>query len=177
MLSYHADMDSHTNPFELGLDRLVDLDTEADFIGKRALKAIRDNGISRKQVGVVIDGEPLTSPNTRAWTLHSGDQSVGSVTSAVYSPRLGKNIALAMVDIDFAEIGEMLTVSMLGGIRQAQVVEKPFHDPKKQLAAKNVATEPSVESLTIEVDLPETTLLGIAATGHDFVSESSNPVG
>ena len=177
MLSYHADMDSHTNPFELGLDRLVDLDIEADFIGKQALKGIRDKGVSRKQVGVVIDGEALASPNTRTWTLHSGDQSVGSVTSAVYSPRLGKNIALAMVDIDFAEIGELLTVSMLGGIRQAQVVEKPFHDPKKQLAAKNVATEPSPESLTIEVDLPETTLMGIAATGHDFISESSNPVG
>lgn len=38
MLSYHADMDSHTNPFELGLDRLVDLEMDADFIGKAALK-------------------------------------------------------------------------------------------------------------------------------------------
>ena len=50
MLSYHADMDSHTNPFELGLDRLVDLEMEADFIGKAALTKIAEQGVSRKQV-------------------------------------------------------------------------------------------------------------------------------
>jgi glycine cleavage system aminomethyltransferase T len=41
MLSYHADADIHTNPFELGLDRLVNLDMEAEFIGKFALRRIK----------------------------------------------------------------------------------------------------------------------------------------
>ena len=49
MLSYHADADIHTNPFELGLDRLVNLDMDADFIGKAALKKIREQGISRNR--------------------------------------------------------------------------------------------------------------------------------
>jgi glycine cleavage system aminomethyltransferase T len=44
MLSYHADADIHTNPFELGLDRLVNLDMEADFIGKAALRRIKEDG-------------------------------------------------------------------------------------------------------------------------------------
>ncbi len=54
MLSYHADMDSSTNPYELGLDRLVELDMEADFIGKAALKRIREKGVSRKHVALAM---------------------------------------------------------------------------------------------------------------------------
>jgi len=42
MLSYHADMDSSTNPFELGLDRLVDLDADTRFIGREALQTLQD---------------------------------------------------------------------------------------------------------------------------------------
>jgi glycine cleavage system aminomethyltransferase T len=59
MLSYHADADYKTNPFELGLDRLVNLEIEADFIGKAALRRIKEQGVSRKQVGLVIEGTPL----------------------------------------------------------------------------------------------------------------------
>ena len=62
MLSYHADMDINTNPFELGLDRLVDLDMEDDFVGKDALRKIKTAGVKRGQIGLVIDGPPLTQP-------------------------------------------------------------------------------------------------------------------
>ena len=48
MLSYHADADITTNPYELGLERLVNLDIEADFIGKEALRRIRDEGVTRQ---------------------------------------------------------------------------------------------------------------------------------
>ena len=73
MLSYHADADIYTNPYELGFDRLVNPDLEADFIGKFALQRIRDNGATRKQVGLVLDGEPLAGPNTAFWSVnHDG---------------------------------------------------------------------------------------------------------
>ena len=86
MLSYHADADIHTNPFELGLDRLINLDMDADFIGKAALHRIREEGVKRKQVGLVIDTDPLKGPNTTFWPMNAGEQTVGKVTSAVYSP-------------------------------------------------------------------------------------------
>ena len=54
MLSYHADADINTNPFELGLDRLVNLDNDINFVGKDALKKIKQEGITRKQVGLEI---------------------------------------------------------------------------------------------------------------------------
>jgi len=88
MLSYHADADIHTNPFELGFDRLVDLEMDVDFIGKAALKKIRDEGVSRRQVGIEIDGEPLEGSNTTFWALEKNGETVGKVTSAIYSPRL-----------------------------------------------------------------------------------------
>ena len=135
MLSYHADADIHTNPFELGLDRLIKLDMEADFIGKAALRRIKAEGVSRKQVGIIIDCTPLPGPNTRFWDITSGGKTVGKVTSAVYSPRLAKNIALAMVDIDHTDLGTALDVNTGSAIISATIVEKPFYDPKKKIAA------------------------------------------
>ena len=133
MLSYHADMDLLTNPFELGMDRLVALDVDHDFIGKTALKKIKQDGITRKQIGIVLDGDRLTGPNTTFWPLKKDGKTVGKVTSAVYSPRLEKNIALAMVDLDVSDIGTALTVETRQDTRQAVVVEKPFYDPKKAI--------------------------------------------
>ena len=135
MLSYHADMDINTNPFELGLDRLIDLDADFEFIGKPALQKIRHQGITRKHVGLLISGPAMTGSNTRFWALEKDGQWVGKVTSAVYSPRLEKNIALAMVDADVAALGTEYQVIKQSGNETATVVEKPFFDPNKKLAA------------------------------------------
>lgn len=141
MLSYHADADAKTNPFELGMDRLVNLDMAADFVGKAALRRIRDEGVHRQQVGLVLDTDPLQGPNTTFWPISQGAKPVGQVTSAVYSPRLAQNIALAMVSVESAAIGSQLEVLMPCGLVQATVVERPFFDPKKNIttAAKPTA--------------------------------------
>ena len=135
MLSYHADADSDTNPFELGLDRLVNLDMEAEFIGKAALRKIKQEGAMRKQVGLILDCAPLTGPNTTFWSIQQDGATIGKVTSAVYSPRLKQNIALAMVATDAAILGAEVEVSTKTGAVKATVVERPFYDPKKQIAA------------------------------------------
>lgn len=135
MLSYHADMDAHTNPFELGLDRLVDLEMPANFIGKAALKQVQQQGISRQQVGLELDGEPLPGPNTQFWPVAVNGEVIGKVTSAVYSPRLKKNIALAMVTIGHSAVGTTCTVELTGETRSGTIVPKPFYDPKKQITA------------------------------------------
>tara|TARA_B100001063_G_scaffold23712_1_gene18027 strand:- start:255 stop:1397 length:1143 start_codon:yes stop_codon:yes gene_type:complete len=137
MLSYQADADINTNPYELGLDRLVNLDTEINFIGKQALKKIKEEGIKRKQIGLEIKSNPLKAPNTTFWTIFHDGKSVGKVTSAVYSPRLKKNIALAMVDIKSAKINSELDVQIDGALVNSIVVEKPFFDPKKQITTSN----------------------------------------
>ena len=135
MLSYHADADINTNPFELGFDRLINLDNDNNFIGKEALKKIKDNGITRKQVGIEIDCKPLGGPNTTFWELKKDNMNIGKVTSAVYSPRLKKNIALAMVLVEQSEIGNEFEVTTNEGLFNCIVVEKPFYDPKKRIAS------------------------------------------
>jgi aminomethyltransferase len=134
MLSYHADADINTNPFELGLDRLVSLDNNIDFVGKEALQKIKDKGITRKQVGIEIDCEPLKGPNTTFWKIEKDSIEIGKVTSAVYSPRLKKNIALAMVSIEQSELGNKFQVITNEGKFNCIIVEKPFYDPKKRIA-------------------------------------------
>jgi aminomethyltransferase len=135
MLSYHADADINTNPYELGLDRLVNLDMEADFIGKDALRRIRDEGVKRMQVGLIIEADPLKGPNTTFWPISKAGVEIGKVTSAVYSPRLQRNIALGMVAVEHAHLGTEVEVRLPSGPVMATVVERPFFDPKKSLAA------------------------------------------
>ena len=135
MLSYHADADINTNPFELGFDRLVNLDTDINFIGKEALKKIKQEGIKRKQVGLIIDCDPLSGPNTSFWPIEKDGKKIGKVTSAVYSPRLKKNIALSMIEVNHSELGNQLDVQTNEGKYSATIVEKPFYDPKKKIAS------------------------------------------
>lgn len=135
MLSYHADADINTNPYELGLGRLVNLDMPAEFIGKAALRRIQQQGVRRSQVGLILDGKALVGPNTSFWPISLAGNAVGKITSAVYSPRLQQNIALAMVGCEASQIGTQLEVATPDGLRRATVVERPFYDPKKQIAA------------------------------------------
>mgnify|MGYP001171852500 CR=1 FL=1 len=133
MISYRADADINTNPYELGMDRLINPDMEAEFIGKDALIRIRKNGVSRKQVGLRIECKRLKAPNTTFWKIRKNGKTVGKVTSAVYSPRLEQNIALALVSTEFSEIGNVVEVSMHYVTAQAFIVEIPFFDSQKKI--------------------------------------------
>ena len=133
MLSYHADMTINTNPLELGLDKYIDLDKDFNFVGKDALISILNKGIDRKQVGIIIDDDPMLGPNTRFWDIYVDDSVVGKVTSAVYSPRLKKNIALGMIKVDYSNLGQVLTVDSGTKKLHAVVTQKPFYDPNKSL--------------------------------------------
>jgi len=133
MLSYHADMTINTNPLELGMDKFIDLNSDFDFIGKDALIKIKNDGIKRKQVGLYLDNKRMDGPNTRFWNLIYNNKIVGKITSAVYSPRLEQNIALAIVDIKYSNLNQKLIVNDGNSEFNAVVVNKPFYDPNKNL--------------------------------------------
>lgn len=130
ILNYGIDITLDNNPFEVGLGWMVK-PKDADYIGKEALARIKQEGVTRKLVGVEIAGDNLEFNMTR-WPVGAGGQSVGFITSAVYSPRLKKNIGYANVPVAHAGTGTALTVDTPAGRRDAVVVPKPFIDPKKE---------------------------------------------
>ncbi|MDF2977496.1 MAG: glycine cleavage system protein [Actinomycetospora sp.] len=139
MLAYGCDITLDTNPLEVGYDYtwMVDLEQEADFVGKDALIRAKREGLSRSMVGVEIGGAPLGSFNDGSmiepFTVRDGTgEVVGSVTSACWSPRLERNIGLAMVATPSTPLGTELVVATLDDTRDGVVVEKPFVDPRKQ---------------------------------------------
>lgn len=132
IFNYRADMDWTNNPFELGLDRLVDLDTELPFMGKEALARIKARGVSRRLVGVEIAG-PRLEMNATFWPVEHAGRRVGKVTSAIYSPRLKRNIGFAWVPAAQSAQGSRLLVHAPDEARDATVVPMPFVDPGKQI--------------------------------------------
>jgi glycine cleavage system aminomethyltransferase T len=140
ILAYGADMWLDTNPFEvdMGYSWMVDLDQEADFVGKDALRRIKAEGPRRKLVGVEIAGPSLgtyvDNEMVDFFPVLLGDRDpVGQVTSACWSPRLEKNIGYAMLPVELAEFGAELEVEAPRGRSAAVVVPKPFYDPAKTI--------------------------------------------
>lgn len=132
ILNFGADMTIENNPYEVGLDRMVDLDKKAEFIGRESLRRIRSEGVKRKLVGLEIEGNAIEFNMTK-WEVHADGQRIGQVTSAVHSPRLKKNIGYAMVPADLSKMGTRFTVVTPWGERNTTVVPKPFVDPKKEI--------------------------------------------
>lgn len=85
-------------------------------------------------MGLEIEGPPIEATNTRFWPVYANDDEVGVITSAVYSPRLQRNIALAMVGVEQADRGTALRARRGSDDYPAKVVDLPFIDPQKRLA-------------------------------------------
>jgi len=132
LLNYWEDVTEDTNPYEVGLENFVDLDQEANFIGKEALKEIKTAGVARKLVGLEIHSEPL-SQSAQNWQVFSEDQVVGQITSAIYSPDLEKNIAYALIAMEHTIPGTKLVVNLEDETSPATVTKIPFIDNRDKV--------------------------------------------
>jgi len=128
IFNYGIDMTLDNNPYELGLERLVNLDKAADFIGREALRKIAQEGVKKKLVGLEIGGTKMDMNFTR-YPIRGG----GFVTSCVYSPRLKKNIGDGWLSVERAKEGARLEIDSPDAVRPAVVVPLPFIDPKKEI--------------------------------------------
>ena len=130
LLSWGIDMTAEETPYEVGLGRLVELDQASDFIGKRALAALKDQSPKKVLIGMMIEGPPLAS-NQDIWPLSANGSAVGKLTSLAYSPRFETNIAIGLVAVEFSGLGTMLDVETWDGPRRAAVAKMPF-SPNRQ---------------------------------------------
>ena len=115
----NADM----NPIEAGMGSMLDLD-RPDFVGRDALRAVRDDGPARRTVGLVCDGEPFPVMEQH-WTITAADgEPVGEARWAVYSYALERNIVVALVDAGADPQG--LIVEASDGPRECEPHPMPF---------------------------------------------------
>ncbi|MBI1173579.1 DUF1989 domain-containing protein [bacterium] len=125
------DFSDETDPFEAGIGFTVPLKTKPDdFIGRDALIRRKEHP-SRKFVGLEIDAATDVGHGD---CLHVGRAQIGVVCSAMRSPLLGKQIALARVDVAHAEVGTALEVGKLDGHQKrlpATITALSAYDPKK----------------------------------------------
>jgi glycine cleavage system aminomethyltransferase T len=134
IFNWGADMTVENNPIEMGLERLVAWDLPDDAsISLAALRRIREHGVSRRINGVEFDGDPFRELNNVKWPALDAGAEVGLVTSAIHSPRLGKNIGYCWLPTDRSADGSSVSVQTEWGTRNATVVPMPFVDPDKEI--------------------------------------------
>jgi aminomethyltransferase len=124
MCLYGQDISETTTPLEAGLGWIVHLDTKGDFIGRDVLERQKSAGVSRKLVGLNMQGRFIARHD---YPIAIDGKQVGIVTSGTMSPTLGQAIALAYVPTEFAKIGQVVEVEIRGKLHPATVVKKPFY--------------------------------------------------
>ena len=121
---YGSEMDASTSPLEAGLGWLVHLEMPKPFIGREVLERQSAEGVSRKLVGLKLEGRAIAR---HGYPVLRDGQSVGVITSGTWSPTLGEAIALAYVPSDAAKLGTELAVEIRGKAAPALVVKRPFY--------------------------------------------------
>lgn len=125
LLSWGSDCDSATNPFEVRLERFVDLDVPDDVIGIQALRKIAAEGPKRHQLGVVLDGEEPRPGHIRWHDIVADGDKIGDMTNGVWSYKLERNIGFGLVSVD-AQIGDAVQVNLNGEMVAAKLTDIPF---------------------------------------------------
>ena len=125
LLSWGGDTDDKTNPFEVRLERFVDLDVPDDVIGIDALRCVHTAGPQRHQLGLILEDSEPTATHTVWYDIRKNGRKVGSMTNGVWSYRLHKNIGFALITRDCWP-GEQVKLIKEGRSINATLTELPF---------------------------------------------------
>lgn len=124
---YGQELSSTISPLEAGINFVVKLYKE-DFIGKEALVKQKENGLTRKSVGIEMIDKGIPR---HGYKLFKGDEEIGEVTTGTQSPLTKRNIGLALVKSEYAEIGQELEIEIRNRRLKVKTVETPFYKRKK----------------------------------------------
>lgn len=128
---YGNDITRDTNPYEAGLSWVVKLDA-GDFVGRDALRAVKEAGPSRRLVGFVADGRNIPRhgyPIVASADDDADTDAIGVVTSGSQSPVLESGIGLGYVpnEAAYTEPGRTIHVASRRRTFAATVAKPPFH--------------------------------------------------
>ena len=126
LLSWGGDTDDQTNPFEVRMERYVDLDAPYDVIGIDALRRMKEEGIKRHQLGLMFDYDEKFGLYDRSSKVRHKGEDVGAITAHAWSPRLSQNIGLALVNRS-VNSGDTVDVTLPDGAETSGTLcELPF---------------------------------------------------
>jgi glycine cleavage system aminomethyltransferase T len=125
LVSVGGDTDDHTNPFEVRLEKYVDLHVADDVVGIQALRKIKQEGVKRHQLGLVLEGATPAPLGFKREDIFQNGQCVGMMTNCVWSLRMKANIGYALISVA-AKVGTTVEVSRPTGMVSARLVELPF---------------------------------------------------
>lgn len=119
---YGNDIDNSTNPFEAGLGWITKM-KKGNFIGKDALVAVKEKGLSRKLIPLVCQAKAIPR---KGYPIQINGEEIGSVTSGAMSPILERGIALAYLDKRYTEEETSVNIMIRGKEIPATVTKLPF---------------------------------------------------
>ena len=135
-----ADLTIDNNPYEImGFERLVE-EQSTDYIGKEALMRIKEQGVSQKLIGVILDDEERIPGLPDPAPIYRNGEEIGKVTLILWSPRMQRNIGYVWVPIELSGPGNEIEVSVLNGTAPGKTTAVPFFDPKKSIPSRKLAT-------------------------------------
>ena len=125
ILSWGVDMSQNENPFEVGLGRLVESKSEAEFIGKKAIQKLSKLKQKKVLVGIKLNSKNFLN-NETFWNIIKDQKIIGKLTSVSYSPRLKYNIGLGLVEAKFSDIGTKFNIEAYDELVNSEIVPLPF---------------------------------------------------
>lgn len=126
MSLYGHEISDEITPLEANLGWICKLKTE--FIGRDALVAQKNAGLKRKLVGFEMTDRGIARDG---FDVHIDGSKVGTVTSGSPAPFLKKNIGLAFVPTEFANVGQEIKIDVRGKMIGAEIVPTPFYRREK----------------------------------------------
>lgn len=124
---YGHEITDDISPVEAGLGFFVRTEVESDFLGKSVLKAQKEGGLTRRLCEIEMIGRGVARAG---YQVAVGGKEVGFITTGMYAPTLGKNIALAMLPLEYAESGTAVEVMIRDKPVAAEVKKGIFYSKK-----------------------------------------------
>lgn len=121
---YGQELSPEISPLEAGIGFAVKLGKEEEFFGKEALKQQKEMGVPRKIVGLEMIDRGIPR---HGYSVFSGEQKIGEVTTGTQSPTLKKNIGLALVDKESVSLDTEIDVEIRGKKVKAKIIPTPFY--------------------------------------------------
>lgn len=121
---WNAEFTQGYTPAMTGLDRWIAWGKD-DFIGKAAAQS----ATKPEKVLTMLEIEADNADAVGFEPVWRGEEIVGITTSGGYGHRLNRSFALALVEPEFAAMGNDLTVHIMGELRSAHTIEMSPYDP------------------------------------------------